>query len=245
MAGVSPAAITKACRNGLGAACNGTRVDLDHPASLAYLTAKGRPSGVAKSETSSAPDSDQAPTAAEKRAAARAAAPTDSAEHDPERALSSDGDPSEPAGKTGDRKEVKVKSHEVTTDVGAIADMTIREVLAKFGTVTAFKDWLYALKSIEAVREKNLRNAEAEGKLITRALVETYVFGMINATNKRLLKDAPKMIAGRLFSLARAGRSPEEGETLIRDALSSHLKHVKANVIRSLDSNGDGELKPE
>lgn len=37
LAGVSKPAITKACKGRLAPACVGTRIDLDHPAALAYL----------------------------------------------------------------------------------------------------------------------------------------------------------------------------------------------------------------
>lgn len=43
MAGVSPAAITKACRKRLAPACHGRRLDLDHPVVREYLESKELP----------------------------------------------------------------------------------------------------------------------------------------------------------------------------------------------------------
>src|SRR5262245_49723484 len=63
IAGVSPAAITKACKGPLAAACDGRRVDLDHPAVRAYLAATGRSAGAPTANRKSAPTPPSAPTA--------------------------------------------------------------------------------------------------------------------------------------------------------------------------------------
>jgi hypothetical protein len=246
LAGVSAPAITKACKKQLAAACHRHRVDLDHPAVQEYLASKGRkgdlPGVQAKSRAASAAgaqksDSDRAPTSPGKTKGAASAAPTNSARA---RAGATPVATEPPPKPESQQRSVRVVSREVESDVGAIADMTIREVVQKFGTVTAFKDWLMALKAIEGVREKNLRNAETEGRLISRDLVQTHVMGAIEACNKRLLRDAPKTIASRVFAVVRGGRTVEEGEQLVREAISKHLRPVKVTAARVLRSK-DGE----
>src|SRR5690606_8499244 len=64
----------------------------------------------------------------------------------------------------------------------------------RFGLESAFKDWLDALKKIEEIREKRLKNEALEGNLIERELVKTHVFGAIESGNRRLLSDTPKTI---------------------------------------------------
>jgi hypothetical protein len=104
----------------------------------------------------------------------------------------------------------------------------------QFGSVTGFKDWLFSLKQIEDIREKRLRNEESEGRLISRELVKTHVFGAIEATNRRLLGDSPKTIARRVYALANSGVVIEEGERTVREIISSHLGLVKTQVTKAL-----------
>ena len=64
----------------------------------------------------------------------------------------------------------------------------------RFGTEPAFKEWLDALKKIEEIREKRLKNEALEGELISRELVKTHVFGAIESSNRRLLSATPQTI---------------------------------------------------
>jgi hypothetical protein len=123
---------------------------------------------------------------------------------------------------------------QVVEDVGSVADMTIREVIKRFGTVTAFKDWLTSLKAIEDIRERRLRNEEADGRLIPREPVKHHVFGAIDAANRRLLNDSPKTIARRVYALAKTGAAIEEAEQIVREIISSQLRPVKVQAARVL-----------
>ena len=226
-AGVSSPAITKACRNGLAAAMEGDRINLDHPAAQKYISTRTLKSG----KTEPRRPAVGAPTDQPNPLNVGPADPTDTGETDSDDGTDSDGAPTG----TPDPKRVRVRTQEYMLGVDDIADMTVREIYAKFGTVSGFKDWIYSLKQNEMVREKNLRNAAREGELISRAFVEQHMLSMIEATLKRLLRDAPKTVTARLFALAKSGRTVEEGEALFRDALSKHLQHVKSNTLRALN----------
>src|SRR5688572_5122439 len=205
MAGVSGTAVTKACRKLLSAAVHGRSVDLDN-ADLQKFLARH----------------DAAPTAPAKRTRKAPAAPTpppSNPEEKPE-------DEQPPAPGAAMPRGMRVET-QVVDDVSDIANWTIREVGQRFGTVTAFKDWLFALKTIEDVREKRLRNEEADGTLIPREPVKTYVFGLIDATNRRLLTDAARTLARRLFALAKSGATLEDGERTAREIIGSQLATVK------------------
>jgi hypothetical protein len=123
---------------------------------------------------------------------------------------------------------------EAGVDVDAIADLTLRELVARFGTDRKFRDWLDALKKIEDIRKTRLDNEETERSLISRELVQTHVFGAIDAAFRRLLSDAPKTAARRAFALAKSGGSIEECEKVIREINSSNIKPVKASAVRVL-----------
>jgi hypothetical protein len=133
----------------------------------------------------------------------------------------------------GGKKSVRVVTH-VVDDVAGLADLTLREINRLFGSKQGFKDYLVQLKQIEDIREKRLRNELTEGKVILREPVEAFVFGAIDAANRRLLNDAPQTIARRLYALARGTATVEEAESEVRELISSHLRPVKAQCSKIL-----------
>jgi hypothetical protein len=117
-------------------------------------------------------------------------------------------------------------------DIEGFNDMTVRQVVDRFGTARAFRDFLDARKRIEDVRKTELDNDEAEGRLISRELVEQHVFGAIEASHMRLLQDLPKSAAIRVNSAFKAGDPVEEIERIIRELISTQLRPVKNTVLR-------------
>jgi hypothetical protein len=122
-------------------------------------------------------------------------------------------------------------------DVEHFADLTLRQLTDRFGTKVRFKDWLDARKKIADIQEKDLKNDETTGRLIERELVRTHVFGAIEASNKRLLQDAPKNIARRIYAMAAANVPAEEAERTVREIIGSNLAAVKATAVRVLRPN--------
>lgn len=114
------------------------------------------------------------------------------------------------------------------------ASMTIRELVDRFGGRRAFRDWLDALKKIEDIRKTRLDNDTTEGELISRELVESHVFGALEALSRKLLQDMPKTAARRLEAAVKAGEKTEECERILRDLLSKQLRPTKAEAARKL-----------
>lgn len=193
-AGVSGAAITKACRGGLGEACVDDRINYEHPSALAYLETKGLD----------------------------AHAFTDKHTVNTEQLEGLDPDPS-----TADVR-----------DITEYMDMTLREVLAKFGTVRMFKDWLEASLKIENVKAKQLDTEERQRKLMRRDYVQTYVLGAVDATLRRLLSDVPRTIASRIASAVKSGATLEENTATVRELLESQLAPMKAQAAKAVRKGG-------
>lgn len=209
---VSEAAVTKWCKNAGAPACVGKRIDRDHPAAVAYAQTHGvKPTAPAKPAKVSPPK----PTAPPSKKGAKR-------RPDPPPPAPSDEPPPAPA---LDISEEEIERYE------RLPLATLKQL---FGTAIAFKDWLDACKKIVDIKEKQLKNAETEGRLISRELVTTHVFGAIEASNRRLLGDAPKTIARRLYGMARGGSSLEEAEAVVREIVSSQLRTVKSTAIRNL-----------
>jgi len=221
--GVSKQAISKACDKQLAAACVADRIDVDHETARAYMAAKGVTLGDVVSSAG-------APPPRPKRARAGAAAPTGSKKTGrsgaasppaPRRSLTAP-DGAEPPDEASD---------EDLADLAAY----LHPLIERWGVDERFKFWLEQLKDIEAIREKRLKNAATEGKLISRELVAAHVFGAIESANKRLLRDAPKTIASRAFELARSSTGNlEQAERMVRDEIASHLRPVKGTAARNL-----------
>jgi hypothetical protein len=231
MVGVTKAAITKACVKAFPDALIGPRVDFDHPQVQRYLLGRGRGStnlqfgGVTAPYPPPAPRPVQSNTAASlSRAPAKQPAWPNSAPNQPAKP------PAQPGAAASDDD-----NREATPDdIARYANLTLDQLTRRFGTSTAFKDWLEARQRISAIREKDLKNDERSGRLITRELVKTHVFSHIEAANRRLLQDAATTIARRLYAAAKGGTPVEEAEQTVRDILGSHLRPLKATAARVL-----------
>lgn len=211
-AGISDAAVSKLCKKRLADACVNKRIDVDHPAVLEHLESKGV-------------DPTTGPPAGRK-VAERAAAPRRST---PKKV---------PAKPTGPAPET-VRQREFTRkELERFDEMRLRDLVAEFGTVPAFLDHLNALKRLEDVREKALKNDDTEGSIISRELVQGHVFGALYGLSSRLLGDMPKTVAQQLYALAKTGAPLEEAEKVVRDAVSSQIEPVKVKVSKALGGEG-------
>lgn len=125
---------------------------------------------------------------------------------------------------------------EVPEDIEGLADMTIREAVEKFGTGYRMLDWLRALKEIEAVNEKRIKNAQSMGRLIARRLVEVGVIDPFNSAHVRLMTDGAKAVTAAVLAKHQAGVSEQEIEAYVSDVIGSFIRPVKSKVERNLGS---------
>lgn len=216
LAGLSRMAITKVARTQLAGACVGPRIDLDHPSVLAYLAQKGvtPPPPLAEPREPLPDPTPPSPSEAVPCPPAPALAP-------PLRLVPP---PSSRPPPPSDQD----------LDIEQFSDMTLREIAERFGTATAFKDWLDARRKQVAIREKELKNWENERRLIPRDAVRAHVFAAIDGANRRLLQDAACTIARRLYAMAKSGTAVEEAEQVVRDIIGSQLRPVKDTAARAL-----------
>lgn len=119
-------------------------------------------------------------------------------------------------------------------DIAGFAHLSLDELVRKFGTALAFRDWLIARKTIADIHEKELKNERTMGALIERELVKVHLLGLIDAAFRRLLADAPKTIARRLYAQAKSGEPVEDAEKLVRETISSILQPAKTSAARVL-----------
>lgn len=124
--------------------------------------------------------------------------------------------------------------HDIPEDIRDFADMTLRELIQRFGTDVAFLDWLNATKRIEDINEKRLKNAATQGDLVSRQLVKTGIIDPIESAHLKLLTDGSKTIARRVTAMHSAGRDLADIENFVSDQISSFIRPMKAKIKRSL-----------
>jgi len=261
LAGVSPAAVTKVTKTLLRAALIGNKIDIDHASAVAYLTAKeieqtpalatgidpryeeglkwcrdneiwsarGLHTGIGISR-------DRATNIIKMAKLANLDKTKAPQEPDNKRVVSGQ----ESVRVT--KKQASLKDlnngeniiHEIPEDITAFAEMTLRELIERFGTDTAFIDWLSATQKIEAINEKRLKNATTKGELISRTLVKNGVIDVFNSAHLRLLKDGAKSIAAGTISKHSSGAELAEIEAFVSDILGSFIKPIKNKIARIL-----------
>lgn len=211
-AGVSRSAVSKACRGGeLTAASVGKRIDANHRAAKAYLASRKR--------EHAEPVETEAPQGAE-----QSFPPASSQE------------PGQASGASDVKAKAAAKAPGATNPkVEGLLSLTLRELYQRYGTETQFKDWLDAVKKIEDIREKRLKNEEFEGLWVSRDMVQTHVMGLLDGFTRRLLSDAAKTIVQRLYAAARDGKTTiEESEQTVRDIIGTQLTGTKTRVERAI-----------
>ena len=207
-AGVSGAAVTKALKKELGAALQGKRIDITHPAAIAYLNRlnddkpKKAPSPPVQKKEKSLTGFNA------KKANTKKAPPP--APPDESMLL------------------------EIPEDIRVFADMTLRELVLKFGTDVRFVDWLRATKVIEDINEKRLKNAVSKGELVARQLVQVGVIEPINTAMEKLLSDGAKTIARRSVAMIGADRTVDDVESFIKEQISSFIRPMKSKIAKAL-----------
>lgn len=210
-AGKTAAAVTAQCRPGghLHEAIVGDRIDASHPAAVAWIAGPATPKKASKKAT-------------KKKAAKKAAK---------KKVTASQPSEDEPSSNV---LAIKLEDLPGLRGIEDLADQTLRYICQHFGTGRALKDWLDARKKIEDVRHAELDNGRLEDTLVSRERVKTAVFGIIEASNRRLLQDFPKAAVRRLYGACRAGQPPEEAERILRDLISAQLTPVKAQAQKAL-----------
>lgn len=133
------------------------------------------------------------------------------------------------------------KIFEIPEDIEEFADMSLRDVVSKFGTDVRFCDWLKATQLIESINEKRLKNAETKGDLVSRKLVKTSVISPIDTCHRRLLSDGARSLSIRVPAMHDAGDDQKKIEGYIHDQLTSFIRPMKSKVSRALrDISGGG-----
>lgn len=265
MAGVSAAAVTKACNNALYPAVEGKRIDISHPLAAEYLDSKVSPEsfddlynevsdwceenniysvslicehfkiGLSKArkiaeamkDNGLMPDSPR--TQRQKKPVIEPEVITENQKPHTRGMVAA-----KEKHKLHAPPETREGTIDIPDDIGVFLDMSLRDLIDKFGTDTRFVDWLSATQKIESINEKRLKNAATQGLLISRDLVKVGVIDTFNSAHLRLMKDGAKSITAGVIAKHASGASLVEVEAYVSDILGSFIKPVKAKIARAL-----------
>jgi hypothetical protein len=119
-------------------------------------------------------------------------------------------------------------------DIAGLAHKSLKELCETFGTDERFVDWLKAIKKLEDIQEKRLKNAALEGTLCHRDLISVGIMGPIEKVFRQILTDGAKTIAVKAEAMVKAGRERVDLENWIKKQLGSYIRPAKARMKRTL-----------
>ena len=115
-------------------------------------------------------------------------------------------------------------------DIRKLGDMSIRDAVLKFGYFSNLDSLVKALKTIEDIHEKRIKNAQASGELVARDLIHRGVIDPIDTAHNRMLTDGAKTLGKRLYDKIKSGSDAKAAEKLIRAELTRILGPSKKKV---------------
>ncbi len=115
-------------------------------------------------------------------------------------------------------------------NVAQYADMTLRDIVRKFGTATRFAEYLRAMKEISMIEDREIKIAQTKGELVHRDLVSQLIIEPIDSAHVKLMRDGSKTIAVRMAAMHGSGADINEMQLVTSELIASFIKPVKAKV---------------
>lgn len=112
-------------------------------------------------------------------------------------------------------------------------DMSLRELVGRYGTQSQFKNVTAAVKNLIQMRGYEEEQARKRGEYIHRVHAERLI-AMVDGLQKALLTDAVSNMSNKAAVQIRAGAEKTEIEGAMRDTISRTIKLSKSQIVRSL-----------
>jgi len=129
------------------------------------------------------------------------------------------------------------KNTSISSDVRAILDLTLREILDHFGTKQQFKDWIKSIRDIEAIHLLQVDTAIKEGFWVSKDLVMRGVVEPFTTAHIRMLTDGSKTLARRIAAMTSAGRDIKECEVFAEECIKGFIQTAKKRALEALGCN--------
>jgi len=115
----------------------------------------------------------------------------------------------------------------VLGDLGKYMNLTLRQIVERHGTLENLHSLLKSIDLLLKIEERDLKNGESSGELISRTYVKTRILGVIEMVFIRLLNDAPKTLVATMISQQKAKASREVIEASVLKVMSSFISAIK------------------
>lgn len=220
LAGVSRTAVGKAAKGPLADAVDGKKINVAHPLVIEWLSSKG-----ATAPEATAPEATvtQA-TPAKKKTATKKSKKKTAAKSKPATTVSAAATPPNPA-------PITVGGY----DIEGLENLTLREIVMRYGSIDGFKRYVESLKSISDFNLRDMKMKAHRGELIQRDLVSGTLIPLIDVAYQRLVSDVPAAITQQIIARIESGGDDMIGdcEKIIRDAISRVLKNTKNSIMKT------------
>lgn len=130
---------------------------------------------------------------------------------------------------------LKNNNNDLSFEVGELENLTIKQVVMRYGSVDGFKRFVESLKAIADYNFRDLKIKTQRGELIRRDLVESVLLPLVDVAYQRLVSDIPAAIVQQVISRLESGGSEAvlDCEKIIREAISKVLKSTKETIIQT------------
>ncbi len=114
-------------------------------------------------------------------------------------------------------------------NIADFLEYPLRDIVTQFATDVRFVDWLKAVKEIENIRDKRLRNDEREGQYLPRDIFDK-VIAEFDRCFTLLLRDTVKTVSAQVHAESKAGGSPAESMETIEDLVGAPITDAKKRI---------------
>ena len=116
-----------------------------------------------------------------------------------------------------------------------LEEMTLREIVFKFGGVEGYKRYIDALKSISEYQYRDIKVKTERKDLIAKEDVQRLVFSVIEQSFLRLLTDVPSALSKLVIARCESGGkdTQQDVEQIIHSSISRVLKNLKESLSRA------------
>ena len=213
LAGTSRMAVTKAAKGPLADAVVGKKINVAHPLVIEWLSSKG------VTETAAAAVEPAAKKKTKKKSKKKTTAKKDP-KPKPKPAAATPPNPTP----------ITVGGY----DIDGLEDLTLREIVMRYGSIDGFKRYVESLKSISDFNLRDMKMKVHRGELIQRDLVVGTLIPLIDVAYQRLVSDVPAAITQQIIARVESGGEDMIGdsEKIIRDAVSRVLKNTKSSIMK-------------
>lgn len=249
MAGVSKQEVTRLLKGRLAVALSGDRINMAHAAVVDYLefrkevvakaTASGKPKPKKDGQKAALTKSRKKATDARAAKAAEIQARIDGRNGDialPKKRKAAVELHRDDEGDEGDGWRMPTMLEETAQDINVdpeqIEHMTLMQLGTRFGTRQGLLDYIKAIKDLEDIKAKRIKNARERGTLIPRDEVRK-MFSFVENAHSRVIADTPPRLSTSIFTMLDDETTKEDIEEMVRKQVSSQLKGVKEKVARA------------